>query len=239
MSGTKWDVVKENWLILAIIVTLLAVGALVATSLLANYIEPGFSGKTLWDWMEVVGVPVTAVIIAGLFAIAAQRSHRRADSERELALEQARDASLKEYLSHMSDLILNHQLQEAQENSPVRAVAVARTLTVLRGLDGPRKGTLIQFLHDAKLISIGASVVSLDLADLTSSTLSRANLEGSDLSGANLGDADFYDANLRNVNLRSSVVTNEELMKARDLIGAIMPDGSKMTEDNWEEFKAN
>ena len=95
----------------------------------------------------------------------------------------------------------------------------------------------MRFLHDADLINKDQRVVSLDGAILTGSDLSFANLEGSDLSGANLRDADLRDANLRDANLKSSVVDDDQLAKAKDLVGAIMPNGKEMTEDQWETFK--
>lgn len=202
-----------------------------------DYFETGFDGKTLWDWIQVLGVPVSVVVIAGLLSMATQRAGQRADAVREIDTERARQATLRDYLDRMSDLILNHGLQDSAEDSPVRAVAHARTLGALRSLNGPRKGILVRFLRESRLIMMERPVISLSLADLSGSDLSGADLEGSDLSGANLRDADFYDANLSDVDLSSSVVGDDQLTEARDLVGAIMPDGAEMTEDRWREFK--
>ena len=80
-------------------------------------------------------------------------------------------------------------------------------------------------------------MVSLSLADLSSTHRSGANLEGADLSGANLRDADLHDANLRGANLEFSVVDDEQLSIAKDLVGATMPDGTKMSEEQWNQLK--
>ena len=206
---------------------------------LYDYVEAGFSDKTLWDWMEVLGVPVVVVVIGGLLAMAAQRAGRSAELQRELATDQAREGTLREYLNHMSDLILNHDLSEASEDSPVRAVAHARTHGALRSLNGTRKGILVRFLQESKLISKDEPVVSLTMADLSASDLSGADLRSSEFSRANLRNADFSSANLRGANLYRSVVDEEELAKAHDLVGATMPDGTEMTEDRWNRLKAS
>lgn len=219
--------------LLFVLVLVLTLAILVRT----YHVQSGFTGKTIWDWMEVFGVPVVVVVIAGGFAIWGQRASQRAEQDRERDTERAREATLRGYLDRMSDLILNYALQESAEDSPTRAVAHARTLGALRSLNGPRKGILVRFLHESDLIKNGHRVVSLDGADLTGSDLSFANLKGSDLSGANLRDADFAKADLRDANLKSSVVDNDQLAKAKDLLGGIMPDGTKMTADWWGKFK--
>jgi len=219
-------------------VVILAV-ALLAMLVLIGRIQAGFTAKTIWDWMEVLGVPLTVAVIGGLFVLGAQRANRRAEAERELAIEQAREATLRAYLDRMSDLVLSHKLQELLQDSPVRAVADARTLAALRDLDGRRKGLVVRYLHECRLIAKDKPVVSLRLADLSGADLGGANLEASDLSGANLGDADFYGANLRDANLRSAVLSEEELSKAGDLVCATMPDGTEMTEDRWNALKAS
>lgn len=196
----------------------------------------GFADKSLWDWIGLLGVPVAVAVIAGLFALAAQRAGVRANQERELNTDRAREATLQTFLDCITDLILEKGLQESEGDSPVRAVAQARTHTALRTLDGPRKGILIRFLHDSGLIVKGHAVLSLALADLTYSDLSGADLRGSDLSGANMRGADLYDADLRNANMHNAVISNEQLAYAKDLLGATLPDGTEITEEAWQEF---
>ena len=134
-------------------------------------VETGFSDKTIWDWLEVVGVPITAVVIAGGFAIAAQLANDRAQQQRELEIERARAANLSSYLEFMSQLVLRHELTESEEGSAVRAVANAQTFAALRILNGPRKGILLRFLHDAKLITKGKSRVSLGPAPISAALI--------------------------------------------------------------------
>lgn len=203
----------------------------------AVFLSLGFADKSLWDWIDLLGVPVAVAIIAGLFAFAAQRVGERARVERELATDRARQETLQTFFDRITSLVLENGLRESEEDSPVRAVAHARTHTALRALDGPRKGVLVRFLHDAKLIVKGQAVISLELADLTYSDLSGADLTDSDLRSANLRGADFKHANLRGTDLRYAVVTYEQLAYARDLVGASLSDDIEITEEEWQELR--
>ncbi|MDQ5854538.1 MAG: pentapeptide repeat-containing protein, partial [Chloroflexota bacterium] len=64
-------------------------------------------------------------------------------------------------------------------------------LSVLRRLDGERKGILLRFLQESQLISATNPIISLRTADL-----SKADLRFADLRKANLSEADLSEANL-------------------------------------------
>jgi len=103
----------------------------------------------------------------------------------------------------------------------------ARTLATLRRLDGNRKGSLIRFLTEAKVISkLSLSLKDADLshanlhrADLSFAKLRHANLRGADLSGAKLGSADLYGAFLSDAVLVYAKLSGANLHGA-DLSGA-------------------
>ena len=203
----------------------------------AVFLSLGFADKSLWDWIDLLGVPVAVAIIAGLFALAAQRVGERARVERELATDRAREEILQTFFDRITSLILENGLRESEEDSPERAVARARTQAALRTLDGPRKGILVRFLYESKLIVKGQAVISLELADLTYSDLSGADLTDSDLRSANLRGADFKYANLQGADLRNAVVTYEQLAYARDLVGASLSDDVEITEEEWQDLR--
>jgi uncharacterized protein YjbI with pentapeptide repeats len=220
-----------------------------------------------------------------------------------IAEDRAREEALQRYFDRMSDLVLDKNLRESKQDDAKRAMARARTLTVLRSLDGNRKGQVVRFLDEADLIGkpvvvsvaadllrksvtveelgerqVIAPIIDLGTADLSKASLSLAILIGADLSNANLSwaglsnanlswaglsnanlslailiGADLSNANLMGANLRlanlylanlssadlrdAKAYTNEQLAQARSLIGATLPDGMKMTEEAWEEFK--
>lgn len=226
---------------LLISIVLVVAGAVIVLTVLviSGHLQTGFCGKTIWDWIDVLAVPVGAALIIGLLSVAAQKANQRAETERELSIEHARESALREYLDHISGLVLDRKLRECDRESPERALAQAWTLETLKGLDGPRKGILVQFLHHSKLITREEVIISLELADLTRSDLSGANLTGADLSHSNLNLADLYDADLSRADLYRSVLGGEQLAKAKTAIGARTPDGKTMTQELWRIFREN
>lgn len=217
---------------------IVAAVVLVPTALvLSGHLQTGFSGRTLWDWIDVLAVPVGAALILGLLSYAAQKTSQRAETERELTIERAQESALREYLDRISGLVLDRRLRESDKDSPVRALAQAWTFGAFGGLDPQRKGTIVRFLHDSKLITRGEAIISLALADLTRCDLTGSNLVGADLSRTNLMHADLYDADLSGADLYWSVVTNQQLAKAKNAIGARMQDGTIMTQELWEQLR--
>lgn len=193
-------------------------------------LETGFIGKTLWDWLEVVGIPVIIVIIAGAFAFVTQKAERRAEVQRERDTNHAREATLRAYLDDMTKLILEHKLQDSKQGSAERAVAHAHTFMALDNLDGLRKGVLLQFLKKSQLINKDKPIISLDFANLTSASLSSADLCDTDLHGVNLTYAELRYANLRNSNLTKAVLSNTDLRNS-DLREAILNNANLYNSD--------
>jgi hypothetical protein len=178
---------------------------------------------TVRDWLQLLIVPFALVVISLVFT--AQQDQRqqqieqqRAEAEREIAEHRAQDEALQAHLDQMSGLLLEKDLRSSDEESEVRTLARARTLTVLGRLDPSRKTAVMQFLDEAELIQGAddrASIISLTEADLT-----KADLYAADLRGANLTKADLTDADLTGAN-----VTQDQLDQAKALEGATMPDG--------------
>jgi hypothetical protein len=265
----RFWVTWRGWLVLALI--LLAIVALLAGLSLTGIIETGFGeytpatpnaqrGKTLWDWMELLLVPLALALGAAFFtwvtntrereiedqrikerqALEQRRTEeqqkiedrrieeqqriedRRVEEQRKAELDRSREAALQAYLDRMTDLIKDG-LRESEPGTEERSIARARTLTVLRQLDGERKGLLLQFLHEARLIgTLGAhegrereeAVVDLGGADLSEADLSGADLSEADLSGADLSGARLIGANLRGADLTWADLGYAFLMEA-------------------------
>jgi len=111
----------------------------------------------------------------------------------------------------MTNLMIDHHLRtppKEEDPKEVRAVARSRTLTLLRRLDGERKGHVVQFLYESGLIT----------KDRTSVNLAGANLEGAYLTSAILSGA--------------KGVSAEELDQQADVLkGATMPNRQKY--EDW------
>src|SRR5216683_2707437 len=210
--------------------------------------------KTLWDWLQLLGVlaiPVAVVLGVAWFTT---KQGQVGDAENK---DNQREAALQAYIDNMLELLLAKNLRSSTEDEEVQKIARVRTLTVLRRLDAERKGSVLQFLQESGLIGkdkrvinltganlIGANLIGANLflanlskanlsgaslyeANLSLANLSRADLSGANLSKANLSGANLNGADLSGANLRGALVTAEQLTATKLLQGATMPDGSK------------
>ena len=168
----------------------------------------GFRGKTVWDFLQLLIVPLMLAAIG--FWFTAQQDHRqqqiedrraqqaqkienqRAEAERELAVQRAQDEALQDYLSQMGSLLLEKDLRKSEEGSEVRTLARARTLTVLGRLDPSRRTAAMQFLVEAELVQRVEG--RGPIIPLTGANLSGADLPNADLSFANLSNASLFAA---------------------------------------------
>ena len=173
----------------------------------------GFAGKTPWDLIQLLLIPLVLVGVGYWFSftqtqISFQVSERQHQTDLQIAEDQQRETTLKTYLDNMSDLLLNHNLHKSTSGGEVSQLAREQTLTTLRRLDANRNKIVLQFLQDAQLINTldatGNSVVPII-------TLSTANLSGDDLRGVTLSTADLNGADLINANLNGAHLSNAHL----------------------------
>lgn len=159
--------------------------------------------RTLWDWVQLL-LPPLLVLLGLLWLANTGRSAIRDALGRGLAAIQETSAArrrqmiLDAYLDSMSEFLLKNGLRTAPADATVRSVALARTLAVLRSLDGEGRGQVLQYLCDAGLIGRNR-IVNLRDADF-----SYASLEGAQLRSAYLWLADLHGAHLRQVDLRGA-----------------------------------
>jgi uncharacterized protein YjbI with pentapeptide repeats len=223
----------------------------------------GFRGMTVRDWLQLLIVPFALVVIGFLFTMQQdarqqQIENQRAEAERELAEQRAQEEALQAYLSQMSSLLLEKDLRTSEEDSEVRTLARAQTLTVLGRLDPSRKTAVMQFLAEAKLLQkaegrgpiiklsgadlSGANLydvadnlsgADLSFADLSHAHLSGAYLLGADLSGADLSFADLSGAHLSGAHLRGAKLSRADLLGA-DLSAANLTGAFGVTKERLE-----
>jgi len=219
-------------------------------------------GKTLWDWMDLFLIPLVGSI--GLYflnrserqlesrraeeraIVERQRGEERAKLEHEIATDRQQEEALQLYLDRITELLLEQKLMNP-ESEVAREVARIRTLTVLHGLDSRRKGMVIRFLHEARLIvptplkiteEIAIKQAHVSIADIGKNIRNRpptemkvteemkpiinlegANLLGADLSNAELRNTNLSGADLKQANLQATMLNDSNLRKA-DLSGA-------------------
>jgi hypothetical protein len=174
------------------------------------------SGKTLWDWLGLAGV-IAIPIFLFQFQIKQQK----------IADNNQREDALRDYIDKIAELLIDKNLKvllkklyegtitkDDAELDAVLDVARARTLSILRRLDGDsvRKASVVWFLIDAELIQ------NLDLlknADLSRASLYTVNLEGANLKEANLQGAYLEGANLQGANLEGASLEGANLEGAK------------------------
>jgi hypothetical protein len=195
---------------------------------------PSYDKKTLWDWLDLLIVPVVLAIGGYLFTLSdSRRTREQADHRRE-------EEVLQAYLDKMWPLLLDKDLRstsKANNSEALRAAWVSTLTTLERIHHSDKKGIIVKFLwmwqrsllekQDTVVILEGANLKEADLsgADLRKADLRKALLRGADLSGANLPGA-----NLGKSDLRGAEVTKEQLAACKSLKEAIMPNGQKFEE---------
>src|SRR2546423_5242968 len=177
-----WQKARKPLEVFGIIIVCMLVMGLLVVIILAyvfNVNVPGLRGKTLWDWLQLLIIPVVLAVGGYVFNYTTTRAEQRNtqvrdQNEQSIASDNQREAALQSYIDNMSELLLHEKLRESGEDDEVRKIARVRTLTVLPRLDANRKGSVLQFLHESSLIHKDKKTI--DLSD--------ANLSFADLSGA-------------------------------------------------------
>jgi uncharacterized protein YjbI with pentapeptide repeats len=173
--------------------------------------------KSGWDKASVIvqaiGGLAIFVSLAGLFIGVRQFNEQQRTNAADL-VNQQHHATLDKYLDDMSNLVLNKQLITSGPNSPITAIAIARTATALRNLDGPSKGILVRFLWEAGLIFRPKPILDLYEVDLSGAVFQNANLYQAYLSPLGLTGANFNGAQLQGASLSQSVLIQSHLEHA-------------------------
>lgn len=193
----------------------------------------GFGSKSLWDWMDLLIVPLVLAIVGFLY----NRSEK--STEREITKDNQKEAMLQSYLSAMTELILKYDLNDPK----VISIAQARTVSLITRLDNDRKVTVLSFLAASELISVNNPIIKLSGLDFSENTLGsflsvwlvEVNLSGcklsgstfwgsnfryadlinADLSGADLSGADFCGANLKNSNFFGTLLSGTNFSEGK------------------------
>src|SRR5215213_5458955 len=218
---------KRALWVIGVCFLLLAIAVFVYLGYHFSWRWTGFPQKRLFDWIQILVIPVAIAIGTFVLNRAAKRRDDEAQQEQresEQAIETARaeEASLQAYLDYISRLLTDpdRPLRRTHMGDNLSVVARAQTLTVLGRLeDEARKSSVLQFLHEAGLIDRTYPVVNLrgaylQGADLQEANLYGANLQEADLQGANLFRATLYEANLIGAYLQEAYLREAYLREA-------------------------
>ena len=175
-------------------------------------------GKTTrWDKATVIfqGIAAFAIpisLVALLVGVIQFKQQQKTAATQ--ALNQQYQTTLDNYINDISTLTLFHKLSDPPPGSPVRAIALARTDTAVRNLDGPRRGILLRYLWEAGLIRRPRPIVYLHKVNLKGAVLANAYLYGADLGTDNLMGADLQAADLHGANLKWANLDGAKLIRA-------------------------
>jgi pentapeptide repeat protein len=120
-----------------------------------------------------------------------EATKQRDKTEHEIAQDKQRETALQEYIDKMLELLLHENLRSSKSEDEVRNLARVRTLTILRRCNPERKGNVLKFIYESKLILNDDTIVDLNGADLNNADLYAADLGNANLSGAKLDGADL------------------------------------------------
>ena len=144
-------------------------------------------GRALWDWLQLLIIPLVLAVGALLFNLASTRTEQKiaedsraqdlkiAEDNRKTDLEIAntrqQETMLASYLAQMTDLLVSKHLRQSGPEAEVRDIARTQTLTTLRQLDGNRKGLVLQFLYEAGMLKRARDIIDLTAIDLRGNDL--------------------------------------------------------------------
>ena len=234
--------VVPTWMLWVALITLLIAAGIVSGHTILDPKEvSGFKNKTIWAWLNLVGVS-SAIIIVGWIVTRKQR-----DRDEAIALEKAQDEALQAYLDQMSNLVVDHKLGQklgnargkdsdgehkfkfevwtkeaklswglAEEESEdhIPEVAQARTTAVLLSLDARHKRRPLKLIHELGLIKREDNVLDLTNAGLDHADLSELSLREAHLVGADLRVSDLSGADLSKSDLTEADLRGADLRRA-------------------------
>jgi len=237
-SRSRWRQIKQHLVTIMVVAIILVVAiALIIIGYRFNW--TGFngnnkSGKTLWDWMQLLFIPVVLAVAGFWFNHRERRAaelraenerkaaelhteaereieQQRAKAEQEIASDNQREAALQAFINELSELLLHENLRESKPEDEVRKIARVRTLTVLPRLDPKRKGSVLRFLIESNLIDNEKTIIDLGEADLSGVHLIRGYLGEINLHKTNLSKAYLYDVILLGANLSEADLSEANL----------------------------
>lgn len=198
--------------------------------------------KTLWDWLSLLGVPITLLILGYLLQRMQQkrtddfaneqreRDQKIADEQRELAANVTNEEALQVYFDRLSELLVDKNLRAITKNinseEPEKSQTTLGEQELLASaVDVIRARTLSilrRFENDKeRKTSVIRFLIEADFISKLKLNLSEANLNGADLRRAILNGANLSGANLSGADLSLAKLNGANLSGA-DLSEAIL-----------------
>lgn len=176
---------------------------------LADYEWSGFQNQKLWNWLELLVVPL--ILTTGIFYLQYQAGQRQIMSD-EIRKQQE---ALKAYFNSVEKIVQEASKEKGkndQKNLLIdkltledKSILEALTKLILSEIDKTRKSQVVEFLYNLKLIncrpepelvcnaktSINMQGANLSESNLAKLNLSKINFQGTNLKGADLSKTNF------------------------------------------------
>lgn len=143
----------------------------------------GFGDNKLWEWLNLLILPVTLALGANLVSMqqnrrSLQESQAQHQTDLQIAEDTRQEGMLDAYIDQVMQLLLEKNLRASRPGSDIREVARIHTLIALRRLNTTRQRILLQFLDEAGLINQDNPILNLSEIDLSGIQLSRTHSNG-------------------------------------------------------------
>ena len=183
----------------------------------------GPRAKTLWDWMDLLIIPLAIGLLAWILKEAEKEKANRSEEER------SHNEALDSFIKVMTDLIINHNLTNGNSSFESRTIARTRINLAFSNLNGVRKGQVLQFLFESgkkkknpKVNILGADIkgaildgIVLSKAEIKGAYFNDASLKHSNLNGTSFIGSDFSGADLSNSLVKETDLSYTNLSKAK------------------------
>ena len=143
----------------------------------------GFGDNKLWEWLNLLILPVTLALGANLVSMqqnrrGLQESQGQHQTDLQIAEDTRQEETLDAYIDQVMQLLLEKNLRASEPGSDIREVARIHTLTSLSRLNTTRQRILLQFLDEAGLTNQDNPIIHLSGIDLSGIQLSRTHSIG-------------------------------------------------------------
>jgi hypothetical protein len=171
----------------------------------------GFRGRTVWDWLQMLVVPLMLVAVGFWFTTQQEVRQQQIEDQR------SQDTALQAYFDGMTNLLIDEQgtqLRKLEPDTEVQRLIQARTETLFAILDKDREVSVVLFLARSDVIPKGDPLISLAGIDLSFIDLREIDLSETSLAASNLAHAILTNANLSNSDLRNADLSEANLSRA-------------------------
>ncbi|MEM8862028.1 MAG: pentapeptide repeat-containing protein [Chloroflexota bacterium] len=176
---------------------------------------PTSPGKTLWDWLELLIIPI-AIASFSWFQNEAENSKRRDQYEeaKRAEIDRKRQEIFENYLTKINKL---SRQEEGKRTQSDLLDARIQTITTINQLDAMRNRLILKYLREYELLQVSdtdSQKISLENADFSFAELDGVNFDTIYLRESIFDNASLNGATFNNCRLMGAKFNDAQLIKA-------------------------